>query len=873
DESSATHPDSPWRGDVWSFTIPPLTAWRPNPPDGSVFIDPNVSLTWFAGMGAVMHQVYFGDDLDDVSDADVSDTTGIYRGPRGAGQESYGPGPLEFEKVYYWRIDEFDGSATHEGDVWSFTTTVGGLGAILREVWEDIGGDAVADLTGNPSFPDNPSWSDEITEFDFWDLGLDSYGARLRGWLYVPAAGDYTFWITGDNGSELWLSADDDPGGVGTAPIAQVPGTNWTGHYEWEKFPEQQSAPIKLETDRYYIEALLKEGGGGDGLVVAWQGPAAPEREVIPGMYLKPFEALWASGPNPANRATGVTQSPTLSWNPGEKAIQHDVYFGTDYDVVADADTTTTGVYRGRQALALTEYIPPEAPLEWDTDYYWRIDEVNTLDPDGLWKGSVWRFTVADFIAVDDFEDYNDYSPDRIFQTWIDGFGYSEPAPGKQGNGTGSTVGYLSAPFAEQTIVHGGGQSMPFGYDNTGTTGKARYSEAEREFPVAQNFMRKGVKSLSLWVYGDPASVPATLYVGLQDTAGTRMDVPDTSDSRVQTTSWQEVHFDLSKFAPVNLASIKKIYIGVGSRLSPSVGGTGSLFVDDIRLYLPRCRASVLKPEADLNSDCIVDYLDVEIVANAWLSTGLVVTPQQPSTTGLVGYYSLENNTQDGSGSGHDGTALGAPIFVPGPAGFGMGMQFDGTGSQYVDLGTWDPTAGTGQLTAALWLKWHGLSGFYQGLIAKRDTWAEDDMMWQVEANVDTGDISAGRESGQGVGGYGVAVVGEWEHLALSFDGTTATLYRDGTQVGSGAFSLGPDTESALVFGAVEANGGNPYNGALDEVRLYNRPLSHAEIAWLAGKTEPFSAVSDLNVDDTVDFLDVAILGDTWLDEALWPQP
>jgi hypothetical protein len=123
------------------------------------------------------------------------------------------------------------------------------------------------------------------------------------------------------------------------------------------------------------------------------------------------------------------------------------------------------------------------------------------------------------------------------------------------------------------------------------------------------------------------------------------------------------------------------------------------------------------------------------------------------------------------------------------------------------------------------------------------------------------------------VGGIGALEMGEWEHIGLSFDGTDCTLYRNGDAVGSGAYSLGPDTQAALVFGCCQAAGGNPYNGALDEVRLYNRPLSAEEVAWLAGRTLPFSTAPDLNVDGTVNFGDYNVIADAWLDEMLWPAP
>jgi len=144
-------------------------------------------------------------------------------------------------------------------------------------------------------------------------------------------------------------------------------------------------------------------------------------------------------------------------------------------------------------------------------------------------------------------------------------------------------------------------------------------------------------------------------------------------------------------------------------------------------------------------------------------------------------------------------------------------------------------------------------------------------MMWNIEANVDTGALGFFSEGSYPYDGDPVLPVGEWTHVAASFDGTTATFYINGETTGSGPFSFGFDTDATIVFGAVERNGSNPFNGALDEVRIYSRSLSAGEVAWLAGRTEPFSMSFDLSGDGVVDFKDYAILTDAWLDELLWP--
>jgi regulation of enolase protein 1 (concanavalin A-like superfamily) len=124
---------------------------------------------------------------------------------------------------------------------------------------------------------------------------------------------------------------------------------------------------------------------------------------------------------------------------------------------------------------------------------------VNDAAEGSPWKGAVWSFTTADFLVVDNFESYVDDVTGRIFQSWIDGWGYTEPAPGNPGNGTSSTVGYTDPPFAETSVVHGGGQSMPFDYNNIN---QPYYSETERTFDAGQNWKVNEVTDLVLWFQG-----------------------------------------------------------------------------------------------------------------------------------------------------------------------------------------------------------------------------------------------------------------------------------------------------------------------------------------------------------------------------------
>jgi len=353
DEVNDADPNSPWKGDVWSFTVTPKTAYIPNPADGAEFIDLDVTLSWTAGFGAKLHYIVFGEDFDEVNNVVAGVPNGL---------ANYNPGLLKLAKTYYWRVDEFDGIETHKGEIWSFTTE----GAV--------------------------------------------------------------------------------------------------------------------------------------------------------------------SGPNPASGAVGVKPSVTLRWDAGAVADSHEVYFGSDADTVKNA-TTTSPEYKGPKALGEESYDPGKLTL--NTTYYWRIDEVNGVNPDSPWAGNVWSFTTSDFFVINDFEDY-DAGENQIWFAWHDGLGYGTPGSADYfaGNGTGAAVGDENTlSYTEETIVHGGSQSMPIAYDNN-KQGYAYYSEVELTLTDQRDWTEEGVANLSLWFRGNPASVGSFVEgpVGTYTITGSGTDIWDQFD-------------------------------------------------------------------------------------------------------------------------------------------------------------------------------------------------------------------------------------------------------------------------------------------------------------------------------------------------------
>jgi hypothetical protein len=375
-------------GDVWSFAIPPKTAYAPDPIDGAESVDVAVQLAWTGGFGAKLHTIYFGETFEEVDSA---------AGGLPQGTTTYSPSDLKMAKTYYWRVDEFDVIETHKGNVWSFTTE----------------------------------------------------------------------------------------GAVGS--------------------------------------------------------------------------------PNPSKGAVDITQTPVLTWTPGFGA-SYDIYFGTDASALEQKASGSLG----------EETFEP-GQLEWNTSYYWRIDEANSANADSPWIGPLWSFSTANFLIIDDMEAYNDINEgeeggNRIYLAWIDG--YDNPAV------NGSVVGNDPPPIAEQNIVHSDLQSMPMAYDNA--VGK---SEATLTLTDKRDWTVNGVDTLTIWFRGESSNSAEQMYVALNGNTRVDHDDPDAATS-IRWTKW---NIPLQAFADqgVNLSNVNSITLG----LSSVTGGKGKMYFDDIRLYTKESEA------------------------------------------------------------------------------------------------------------------------------------------------------------------------------------------------------------------------------------------------------------------------------------------
>lgn len=278
--------------------------------------------------------------------------------------------------------------------------------------------------------------------------------------------------------------------------------------------------------------------------------------------------------PSPANGAEDVMMVATLSWTASTSAASHEVYFGMDEDAVRNADATSPE-YVGSKALGAESHDPGK--LAWHTTYFWRVDEVDGQG--NTQKGPLWTFTTADFLSVDDFEDYtdNDSEGEAVWQSWIDGFGVDE---------NGAQAGYLLPPYTEQTIVHGGLQSMPLGYNNDPSA--AAYSEATLTLSYPRDWTESGVSALVIWYRGKSDNAAESLYVAVANSGGAPAVVTNDDANAAQNREWTRWVVQLQALSDlgINLTNVDTISVGLGTKGAMTTpGGTGTVYFDDIALY------------------------------------------------------------------------------------------------------------------------------------------------------------------------------------------------------------------------------------------------------------------------------------------------
>lgn len=298
----------------------------------------------------------------------------------------------------------------------------------------------------------------------------------------------------------------------------------------------------------------------------------------------------------PADGATGLPLTQTLTWVKPAYATSSHVWFGKPGSM---SRFTSAGASFDT------------GPLEAGKTYQWRVDMVG---PSGIVEGITRSFSTTDSIAFEDFETYTDNRSLR--RVWDPNM-----IPGQQFDPN-------SVNSIDTTTASHGAKSMRLDFQNQLAP---FYHEFTRTLTPAQDWTANGVKALSLFFRGKSDNIEQRLYVKLSDAQG-HAGIAALPAYAAQAANWSPWSIDLSTIAGqgVNLAAIAKVAIGVGDG-NPSkqtVGDLDTLWVDDLRLYPPRCFNSAgLELYADVNKDCRVDLEDFAALASEWLNNGVSVTP------------------------------------------------------------------------------------------------------------------------------------------------------------------------------------------------------------------------------------------------------
>ncbi len=757
----------------------PTQAVRPTPVTGAMNVRRDVTLSWTPGAKVIRSDVYFGTSMADVNAAGRTNPLGVLVAKAQDANVYVPAGVLAYGQTYYWRIDGIDaaGAVLDAGTVWRFTVEPVGYPMASTRIT------ATASSAQAGRGPENTINGSGLTG--------DLHGTDPNAMWVSDQAGPEPVWIqyTFDRTyrmHELWVwnyNGESEPGAnPGPKDVTiqySADGTDWAtwGDFVFSQAPGTQAyahnttIPLgSILADR--IRIIVKAG---------WSDQAACGLSEVRFFYIP----VWAREPRPV----GTDVDPrglALTWRAGREAASHHVYLGTDSNAVRDATA-------GPAVSAASSYVP--APVDLSETYYWRVDEVNAAASPGVWTGEVWSFSTLPYYTIDDFESYNDDQGTAIFEAWVDGFDTSN---------NGATVGKRDAPYAEQNIVHGGRQSMPFFYDNNGDY---TFSEGTRTLRGSLNsdWVTGGVTTLVIFFRGEPDNAPGQLYVKIN---GTEVDF--TGDAAALATPiWKQWNIDLAGIA--GLEAVDTLTIGVTG------SGRGALYFDDIRLYKD--------------------------------APGLVA-PVDPGPTNLMACFTMENNeVKDSSGHGYLGT-LNDILFTPSVGSFGKAAQFNGT-TAYVDMGTTFSSGLIRNLTSctfAAWVyypaaanRWGRVFDFGNPADGTGNPTICMFLTTRNGANAPQFAITTTGPAGESTAGATSAPTTGWHHLAAVVDASTMRMafYLDGNPEQTDR----PTTTLPKDLGATEhnwlgrsQNTMDPYlNGAIDEFRIYNRALTAGEIRYLAG--------------------------------------
>ncbi len=753
----------------------------------------DVCLSWTPGEFAATHDIYLGTHYDDVNDATRINGMGVLLSQ---GQD----GPpldcrrLEFDTPYYWRVDEVNGAPDYtvlKGSVWSFTVesmaipietvtaTASGASPGMEAV-NTVNGYGLDELDQHSTVPAH-MWLTDLT--DSWIQYEFDRAYKLHELL-------------------VWNSNQAVESFVGFGLKEAVVETSMDGE-TWTSVQGIESFGKATGLATYTANTTVDFNGAVARFVkitpLSAHGVVGQVGLSEVRFFRIPTEAR---EPRPADDATLNGVDVTLQWRAGREANTHEVILSKDLAVVEDA-SAVVGTTPENSFIS-------EA-LDLGSTYYWQVTEVNNTETPTTWQGETWRFSTAEYLVVDEFESYSGEEGEEIFMTWLDGY------DGDTAHG-GSITGYTGQPFIGTDIVHSGNKSMPFHYQNSGVfydidgnASSPTFSEVVRHFDLAQDWTRSNIQTLGLWFYGEVGNT-GQFYVKINDVKV----LYDGDAANIAMTSWQPWHIDLAALGG-DIQRVTSLAIGVEG------GSSGMLHIDDIRLYAYRRE---------------------------------FLTPVDPGNAGLVAYYKLDENADDSSGNGHNGTVEGAAGWVsPGQDGTGACKQ-SGSDDARITVESFDVT-GTG-ITLAAWInpltfmndarmisksEGGGTAFHYWAMVLS----GSGERFLQFRLRTDVGATTSRLSGGNAL------VADEWTHVAVAWDVGNPVMrqYKNGQEIDSvgkagNTVAMGPGVKIGIGNQSISASAEKPgseirpFDGLMDEVRVYERGLSALEIAYLVGRTKPF---------------------------------
>ena len=494
---------------MFDVGTPPGLARAPKPKDAKTEVPRDMVLSWRGGLSADTHNLYFGTDFNDVNEASPDDPRDVLI-DQGMTETSYDPlGLLEFEKTYYWRVDEVndsDPNSPWRGNVWSFTIANYDLiddfesyndNNIIYETWSDyfinntgmtvgyfdppyVEQDIV--LTGKKSMPLNYDNDGTVNEGTAIEKSGTSFYSETE--LQLAEAQDWTK----DNLDSLSLSFIGRP--AYSSSFMEEPAGTYT--------IEAAGADIWNTADEFHFAYKELASNQTISIIAKVESLDPINKDSKAGIMIR--DSL---DPGARNAALLLTPDP-------EKGLRYQTRVTTD-----------GGTTRGDNDMDPNAMAPYWLKLERSSGGLIRSGYSE--------DGSNWKSFSLKVVSMT--------SPVYV------GLAVTSHDP--------ATV--TNAVFSNVTI--------------SGTGGDQSWS--------AQDI-------------GIPINDPQPMYVFLNGNANAAIYHDDANASLIS--NWTEWNIPLQSFADkgVDLTNVNSLGIGIGERENPQADGEGRVYIDDIRLYIPR---------------------------------------------------------------------------------------------------------------------------------------------------------------------------------------------------------------------------------------------------------------------------------------------